>query len=100
MWGKTTMTDHVKFGIAWYKPGQWGDLLAVSADRDKLEDTWAEWYAHLLTTEQQFTEEDVDHERIEVDIPELVAWCKARNRPVDGGARSSFAVQKLRKKGS
>jgi hypothetical protein len=92
------MADRMRLGIAWYKPGQWNELLAVSADRDMLEATWAEWYAQLLTKEQGFTEDGIDYERIEIDIPEVVAWCKARNRPVDIDARATFVAQKIHEK--
>ena len=32
-----------KVGIAWYTPDQWQILLDISADRDDLEATYAEW---------------------------------------------------------
>jgi hypothetical protein len=32
-------------GVAWYRPEQWEVLRNASIDRDKLEDTHAEWLA-------------------------------------------------------
>jgi hypothetical protein len=33
------------FGVGWYRPEQWALLLSLSADRDELEATHAEWLA-------------------------------------------------------
>jgi hypothetical protein len=33
--------------------------------------------------------------KVHIDVEELVAWCEARNRPVDGAARTMFVADKM-----
>ena len=35
-------------------------------------------------------------ERIEVDLDELVAWCRENSLTLDASARANFAAEKLR----
>jgi hypothetical protein len=41
---------------------------------------------------------DLTVEKVDVDIEELLAWCNARDLPVDGKARSRYVSEKLRQK--
>jgi hypothetical protein len=34
--------------------------------------------------------------KVDVDVDELVEWCRSEGRAVDGAARAAFAVLKLR----
>ena len=37
-------------------------------------------------------------ERIEVDLDELLAWCRDNGLTLDASARANFAAEKLRKR--
>ena len=85
-------------GYAWYRPEQWELLRAVSADRDKLEETHEEWAANAEEALQGMREAGIRAEKVDVDVEELQEWCKAHDLQVDGKARARYAAEKLRQR--
>jgi hypothetical protein len=86
---------HSKVGVAWYEPDQWQQLLAVSVDRDKLEETYAEWVQDAEKVIKELRRQGVQVVKVRVKIDELVAWCQRQNISVNGEARSQYAAYKL-----
>lgn len=86
--------DSAAVGIAWYRPSQWQRLLDVSADRDKLEDTHAEWLANAVGILRQMRRAGIKAVQVDVDVEELLRWCDAEAKPVDGDSRARFAAKK------
>lgn len=84
-----------KLGFAWYRKEQWDRLLAVSSDRDCLEETYEGWLVIARKSFDEFKRAGNDVYRVDVDVEELIRWCQKRKRPIDGKARSEFAVHKL-----
>ena len=82
-------------GIAWYEPDQWQQLLAVSVDRDKLEETYDEWVQDAERVIRELRRQGVQVVKVRVKIDELVAWCQSQNISVNGEARSQYAAYKL-----
>lgn len=82
-------------GIAWYRAEQWSDLLAAVSDRPALEDRHEDWLATAEKTFDEMARAGSRVERVEVDVTELVAWCRARQAPLDARARSRFVSEKL-----
>lgn len=81
------------FCVAWYRRDQWQRLREVSADVDELEEEYDEW----LQGAQRHIERlprGLGVKKIDVDVDELVDWCKSKGRPVDATARSVFALEK------
>lgn len=86
----------VTSGLAWYKPEQWALLRAESVDSDDLEETYGEWLEFAKRYLSEIWESGIDIFKVEVDVEEMVAWCKSRNRPLDGEARVEFVALKLK----
>jgi hypothetical protein len=82
-------------GVAWYEPDQWQQLLAVSVDRDKLEDTYDEWVQDAERVIKELRRHGLHVVKVRVKIDELVAWCQSQNISVNGEARSQYAAYKL-----
>jgi len=82
-------------GVAWYKPDQWHKLLAVSVDKDKLEETYDEWKQGAERVVKELRRHGLYIVKVDVDVEELVAWCQKKKIPVDGEARSTYAAHKL-----
>lgn len=82
-------------GVAWYKPDQWQKLLAVSVDRDKLEETYDEWMLEAERVIKELRRQGLYIVKVDVNIEELVAWCQKKKIPVNGEARSMYAAHKL-----
>lgn len=82
-------------GVAWYHSDQWERLKEVSEDRVDLEETWEEWSRGAEETLQRGRAKGLDVRKVDVDVEELVRWCQAKRRPINGESRSAFAVEKL-----
>ena len=86
---------HSPVGVAWYEPDQWQQLLAVSVDGDKLEETYDEWVQDAERVIKELRRQGFHVVKVRVKIDELVAWCRKKKIPVNGEARSQFAAFKL-----
>ena len=95
---KTKANDKlsVVLGVAWYRKEQWSRLLEISRDRDQLEDTYEAWEANAKASLPKLRKRDVIPRRVDIDVEELLRWCRSERRPVDGSARAVFTAEKLR----
>jgi hypothetical protein len=86
----------VPMGVAWYSRKQWDRLLEIAEDRNNIEDTYEEWEANAEVGFRRLSRPGFVPQKIDIDVEELICWCKLKKRPVDGAARSIFAAEKLR----
>lgn len=84
-------------GFAWYRREQWSRLREVASDRDKLDDSYAEWLAGAQKALLEMALADVPVKRVDVDVDALLRWCQAEGRPVDSAARAAFVADELRR---
>jgi hypothetical protein len=87
-------------GVAWYQPDQWEILRNVAVDRDKLEDTYAEWLADAERVVKQLQQNGLRVIKVDIEITDLMLWCENQRIPLDGEARSkytAFRVEQLDK---
>lgn len=79
--------------VAWYRRDHWQRLREASADVDELEEEYDEW---LQAVQRHIARlpHGLGVRKIDVDVDELVGWCKRNRRPVDATARSEFALEK------
>ena len=82
-------------GVAWYRPEQWETLRNVSVDRDKLEETYAEWLVDAERVVKQLQQQGLRVIKVDVEISDLMLWCEGQRIPVDGEARSNYAAFKV-----
>jgi hypothetical protein len=87
-------------GIAWFRDDQWQLLRSLAADADSLEHTHGEWVTLAEKALQVLAQKGVSARKVNVDVNELDAWCKARNRPLDSSARADYAAEQLRNPGN
>ena len=85
-------------GCAWYRAEQWDRLREISVDRDRLEQIYEEWVANAEESLRNMRKAGIYAEKIDVDVEELLAWCEARGREVDGEARAAYAADMLRQR--
>ena len=83
-------------GVAWYRAEQWPRLPEVSVDSSELERTYDEWQAMATNRLAELARAGVWARKVDVDVDELVEWCRSEGRQVDGAARAAFAALKLR----
>lgn len=87
---------NILVGVAWYRPDQYALLRALAVDSDSMADTYEQWLAGVTKTMDDLRQKGVVARRVDVDVKDLVAWCEKRKRPLDGAARSEYAVEKVR----
>ena len=83
-------------GVAWYKREQWALLKSTAPDADDLEETYDEWLEFAKHSFKVIWDTGIDLVKVDVDVDELIEWCKNEERPVDGAARTSFVIQKMK----
>ena len=70
--------------IAWYSQDQWN-----------IEDTYEEWKANAEKALRDSQNAGISVRKVQIDVDELLAWCKSKNIPVDRASRSEFAIEQL-----
>ena len=83
-------------GIAWYRRDQWTRLRELAPDVEKIEESYEDWLAGAQTVLVQLTVAGVRVQRVDVDLDELVRWCRGEDRPLDSAARAAFVAPRLR----
>jgi len=82
-------------GVCWYRQDQYERLLACADDRDKLEDTWAEWQITAERAIRRYRSMGLDLRKVEIDLDDLLAYCRAEGCPNDDAARAAYVVHLL-----
>lgn len=78
--------------LAWFTADEWQKLKEVADDKEQLGETYEKWVAGIARLERQLHDAGQHVHRIPLDVDKLARWCKARNRPLNGEARSAFAA--------
>jgi hypothetical protein len=80
--------------MAYYRKQDWKRFIRSIDDRETMHDTWKDWHTSFLKTKSEFIKQGFVVKEIEVDIDELVEYCKMRGIKNDGKARSQFVSDK------
>jgi hypothetical protein len=83
-------------GIAWYRREQWARLRELADDADALEETYEDWLASARRIFVRMTVAGVRVRRVDVELDELVRWCRREGRKLNGAARADFVAECLR----
>jgi hypothetical protein len=94
---RETTAGESKTAVAWYHPEQLGTPERSRARCGSLERTHEEWRKLADKTILDLVIDAPKPVKVYVDIEELIAWCRAEGRPIDGRARAAFAAMKLQK---
>ena len=85
-------------GVAWYSREQWALLRSVASDVHDLEETFDEWIEYASRTFKGIRDTGIDLVKVDVDVDELILWCKKKGCPVDAEARTAFVIHKLKER--
>ena len=80
--------------LAYYRKKDWKRFIKIIDDRESIHDTWNEWHKAFLKTKKDLISEGFDVADIEIDLDELINYCKMRGIKNDGKARSQFVQAK------
>ena len=89
-------SDNFLIGYAWYSRNQWALLKASSADSQDLEPTYDEWLPHATESFEKLKKEGYNIRKVEINVEDLIEWCRSQRIPLDGAARSRYAGEMAR----
>ena len=95
---KNKAMKNMVIGIAFYKREQWPLLLETAVDSLVLERTYDEWMEVLDVSVDKIREAGLEPELVEIDVNDLLAWCKKKKIKNDGKARSMFITELSKRK--
>jgi len=84
--------------VAWYRPEQWSRLVEICLDAPALDGSYEGWVRNATQSFDRYTAAGMTLERVDVDVEQLLAWCEAHGRAVDGEARSAYAAHLLKQR--
>lgn len=80
-------------GICWISEDQWSRFLEITEDADRLEQNWQEWAEKTDEMIATFAEKGIHVIKVPVDLDELLAWCDANERPLNGNSRAEYVTK-------
>ena len=83
--------------MASYLESEYNEILRISEDSAKLDDTWQEWKVKSGKRIRQLEQMGMKVERVTVHPQELEEYCKEKDLPIIGSSRAQLATEKLAK---
>ncbi|NUN50296.1 MAG: hypothetical protein HUU15_15905 [Candidatus Brocadiae bacterium] len=83
-------------GVGWYRRDQWQQLREAAADPTELEARWEDWQKEAAATFEGMVRAGTPVERVDVDVTDLILWCRATKRPLDKSGRARYISEKLK----
>lgn len=80
--------------LAYYRKKDWERFINTIDDRESMHDTWNDWHKAYLEAKRDLIKQGFKVKEVEVDINELIIYCKVRGIKNDGDARSQFVTDK------
>ena len=80
--------------LAYYRKNDWKRFIKIIDDRENMHDTWKEWHLDFLKMKRNLISSGFGVIDIEIDLDELINYCKSRGIKNDGKARSQFVQTK------
>lgn len=87
----------VVVGICWIREDQYKRFLVCADDRKKLEDTWAERKISAERLIRQLRAMGQDVRKVEIDLDDLLAYCRAQGRPNTAATRAAYVAKLMRR---
>lgn len=85
-------------GILWWKPEQWEKAKKISTDSHVFDNSYQEWKEAAEEALKKFRFLGLKVYKIEIDLDELIKWCKDQKVPLDADARAEFVSIKVKKR--
>jgi hypothetical protein len=83
-------------GIGFYRKDQWPLLLETADDADMMIEIYDEWLTGIERLIENMKTEGIEPVKVEIDVYELLAYCRQFNFKNDGGTRSQFVAELLK----
>lgn len=94
----STAMEKMVVGIGFYKREQWPLLLENAIDSHVLEKTYDQWLDLVESSIEKIKAHGIEPRLVDVDIGELINFCKDHGLQNTAAARSKFIAKLLREK--
>ena len=84
--------------VSWYQKDEWEKMKALSVDAETLDDDYESWKKNANSLIASLKENGVVAQKFSVNAEKLLAWCQEQGRPLNGKARSAYAVHILQQR--
>jgi hypothetical protein len=84
----------INAAICFYTPESYKELKRIAADKNELDDTYADWLQGFNNAIIELKKAGINAVPLNIDMKELDQWCKKHKRKNDRSARAAFASQK------
>ncbi len=81
-------------GIGFYRREQWQLLRETAVDAHLLEESYDDWIEVIDSAVRKISDRGIEPRLIEVDLKDLLAYCKQNGLPNNAAARAKF-ISKL-----
>lgn len=88
--------EKVIVGFGLFRREQYQLLLESAADRDNLDDTYDEWLRSFREGVKNARSTGIEPVKVDVDMEELLSYCKKHNLKNNAETRSQFYAELLR----
>ncbi len=85
-------------GVAWYKPEQYVRMRELSTDKESMHKTYEEWRAGAETFIVESLANGLVLKKVDVDLDDMLAWCRLHGKDFNGAARSEYVAHKLKQR--
>src|SRR3972149_4328870 len=83
-------------GIGFYRKDQWPLLLETADDIDMMEKEYEKWLKGITRLISNIREEGIEPVTVNIDVSELLAYCRENNLKNIGETRSQFVAELLK----
>jgi len=80
--------------IAYYKKEDWSRLLLIIDDKESMHDSWNEWHLAYTKLKNELITKGFQVVDVEINLDELVSYCKAKGTKNTGKTRSQFVQER------
>ena len=85
------MPTNTIIAIATYSKKEYADLLILSEDADKMDETWEEWTVGKNEAVKNLKKMGLQVKEVMVKLPDLVLFCREKGLAINGDSRAMFA---------
>lgn len=80
--------------IAYYKKEDWSRLLLLIDDKESMHESWNEWHLAYSKAKNELIAKGFQVVDVEINLDELVSYCKAKGAKNTGKTRSQFVQER------
>ncbi len=85
-------------GIALYRKEQWILLRQIIENTNDIESTYDEWLHNAMEFKKTIEASGLAIIEVDIDIPDVITWCKKINKPINSKSISEYVANKLMEK--